>query len=246
MCFSILVDKNINKLSTYFGAMISAKDSIALQNLFTMQNEMDSLEFDTLLGLKHSSKKRSLPFKIPGEDGKIFSNYFTNVIVDIGDQRLIKPMRYRVRPHGSKEEIPSKYNVFNARIDSLESRVTWSNLFMKNHGIVAFSGFYEWVAGDNGKPKLIYFYPGGRDLMWAPCLWDEWVSKDGRIHFKSFAIITDEPRPEIRSMGHDRSPIFLNQNQISSWLNPKEKNEIYRILKDVEDCRFEYNWVENL
>lgn len=243
MCFSILVDKNIDKLSSYFGAMISSKDSIALSHLLTLQKEMDSLEFDSLLGLKHSSKKRSMPFKIPGEDGKVFSNYFTNVIVDIGEQRLIKPMRYRVRPQGSKEEIPSKYNVFNARIDSLESRNTWSNLFMKNHGLVALSGFYEWVAGDNGKAKLIYFHPKGRDFMWAPCLWDEWISKDGRIQFKSFAIITDDPRPEVQAMGHDRSPIFLKHDQINSWLNPKDKNEIYKILKDVEDTRYEYSWV---
>ena len=244
MCFSISVDKNINKLSAYFGAMISAKDSQELQNLLFLQKEMDSAEFDSSLGLKHSSKKRSMPFKIPGEDGKVFSNYFTNVIVDEGDQRLIKPMRYRVRPNGSKEEIPSKYNVFNARIDSLESRSTWSNLFMKNHGLVALSGFYEWVAGENGRPKLIYFHPEGREFMWAPCLWDEWTSKDGKIHFKSFAIITDEPRPEVQAMGHDRSPIFLDQNQISSWLNPKDKNEIYKILKKVEKSKYEYNWVE--
>ena len=80
--------------------------------------------------------------------------------------------------------------------------------------------------------------------MWAPCLWDEWTSKDGKIHFKSFAIITDEPRPEVQAMGHDRSPIFLDQNQISSWLNPKDKNEIYKILKKVEKSKYEYNWVE--
>ena len=234
MCFSISVDKNINKLSAYFGAMISAKDSQELQNLLILQKEMNSSEFDSLLGLKHSSKKRSMPFKIPGEDGKVFSNYFTNVIVDEGDQRLIKPMRYRVRPNGSKEEIPSKYNVFNARIDSLESRNTWSNLFMKNHGLVALSGFYEWVTGKDGKAKLIYFHPEAREFMWAPCLWDEWISKDGKIQFKSFAIITDEPRSEVQAMGHDRSPIFLDQNQISSWLNPKDKNEIYKNWKKGE------------
>ncbi|MBF0360653.1 MAG: hypothetical protein HQK49_06565 [Oligoflexia bacterium] len=29
------------------------------------------------------------------------------------------PMRYRIRPAFSKEEIPSRYNLFNARSDSL-------------------------------------------------------------------------------------------------------------------------------
>lgn len=245
MCFSIAVDKNINKLSAYFGAMISIKDSHGLQNLLELQRNMDSAEFDSLMGIKHSAKKRSMPFKIPGEDGRVFSNYFTDVIVDEGDKRLIEPMRYRVRPNGSKEEIPSKYNVFNARVDSLETRNTWASLFMKNHGLVPMVSFYEWVAGDNGKPKLINFFPEGRDLMWAPCLWDEWVSKDGKLHFKSFAIITDDPPEEISMMGHDRCPIFLKDDEINSWLNPLKhsKDEIYKLLKHKEKVRYKYSWV---
>lgn len=225
--------------------MISNKDSLALQNLFKMQGEMDPAEFDKLLGLKHSPKKRSAPFKLPGDDGKVFSNYFTNVIVEENDQRIIKPMRYRVRPNSSKEEVPAKYNVFNARIDSLEIRNTWSTLFMKNHGIVPLTGFYEWVPGENGKPRLINFFPEGREIMWAPCLWDEWISKDGRIHFKSFAIITDGPPVEIEQMGHDRCPIFLCNEQINSWLNPGKipKEEIYKILSRREGATYNYKWV---
>lgn len=245
MCFSIAVDKNIKKLSDHFGAMISIRDSQALQNLLAIQNEMDSMEFDSLLGLKHSSKKRSMPFRIPGDDGRVFSNYFTNVIVDEDNKRLIKPMRYRVRPHGSKEEVPTKYNVFNARLDSLESRSTWSNLFMKNHGLVPLNGFYEWVPGPEGKPKLIYFYPKEKEIMWAPCLWDEWVSKDGRVHFKSFAIITDDPRPEVLAMGHDRSPIFLAREKIDEWLSPQSTNKknTLNLLKHNEPNTYLNNWV---
>lgn len=194
--------------------MLSAKDSSALQNLFKMQSEMPSSEFDQLLGLKHSPKKRSVPFKFPSDDGKVFSNYFTNVIVEDDEKRLIKPMRYRVRPNGSKKEVPTKYNVFNARIDSLEIRGTWAPLFMRNHGIVPLTGFYEWV------------------------------SKDGRIQFKSFAIITDGPPPEIEKMGHDRCPIFLEKEQIDLWLNPvgKSRSEIYDSLTRRENVSFGFEW----
>lgn len=246
ICFSIHVDKNINKLSDYFGARLSAGDSLRLQSLLEIQSHMDSAQFDLLCGIKHSAKKRSMPFKIPNDDGKIFSNYFTNIIVDENDERKILPMRYRVRPHGSRAEVPAKYNVFNARIDSLEMRNTWVPLFMRNHGLVPMSGFYEWVQGDEGKPRLIHFYPEAKELMWAPCLWDEWVSKDGQIQFKSFAIITDGPPPEIEKMGHDRCPIFLGKEQIDFWLNPKDKKkeEMYSILKIKEPVNFLYKWVD--
>ncbi len=216
-----------------------------MQNLLQMQRQRDSAEFDRLMGLKHSEKKRTLPFKIPAEDGRLFSNYFTNVIVQEKGERVIKPMRYRVRPHDSREEVPSKYNVFNARMDSLEMRPTWIPLFMRNHGLIPFVRFFEWVHGPDGKPKLIAFKPRDREVMWAPCLWDEWVSKDGSIQFKSFAIITDGPPDEIAQMGHDRCPIFLAQDQIDTWLSPsgKTKKEIYNLLTKKEDTFFDNHWI---
>jgi putative SOS response-associated peptidase YedK len=102
--------------------MISAKESHNLQ---------------VILGLP---KIKELPLKAPSDDGRVFSKYFANVIVSENEQRLIKPMRYRVRPNGSKEEVPTKYNVFNARLDSLEIRQTWIPLFMHNHGSICHCG----------------------------------------------------------------------------------------------------------
>ena len=63
-------------------------------------------------------------------------------------------MRYRLRPNGSREEVPNKYNVFNARLDSLQSMKTWKNIFTENHGALCMKGFYEWVEDENKKKKL--------------------------------------------------------------------------------------------
>jgi putative SOS response-associated peptidase YedK len=245
MCFSIQVDKNINKLSDHFKAQIRPGKMLELDRLFRLQAEMESKEFDDLLGLKHSPKKRQAPFKLPQDDGRVFSNYFTNIIVSENKERIITPMRYRVRPEGSREEIPSKFNVFNARIDSLEIRPTWKSLFMRTHGIVPLTKFYEWVEGPDKKTKLISFFPAQFEMMWAPVLYDEWISKDGRIHFKSFAIITDGPNKEIEEMGHDRCPIFLDHARIDDWLNPtgKSKKEIYDILNQREKVFYKHEWV---
>jgi putative SOS response-associated peptidase YedK len=82
--------------------------------------------------------------------------------------------------------------------------------------------------------------------MWAPCLWDEWVSKDGSLSFKSFAIITDDPPPEIEIMGHDRCPIFLKEELIDSWLNPQKESmkEVLEMLQHKESVEFKYSWVD--
>lgn len=244
ICFSVQVEKDINKLSKMFQAQIKAGKEAEVERLFMLQNSMESREFDELLGLKHSPKKRSTPFKQPAEDGKLYSNYFTHVLIKEQNERVWQPMRYRVRPEGSREEVPSKFNVFNARLDALEIRQTWKPLFMRRHGLIPFNRFYEWVPGKDQKTTLISFGAREREVMWAPCLWDEWISKDGRIHFKSFAIITDDPPREILEMGHDRCPIFLAQEKIDLWLEPqgKSKSEIYQLLKTREPTCFDYRW----
>lgn len=182
-----------------------------------------------------SKRRKSSIIKLPDADNRVFSNYFSNVIISNQGQREFFPMRYRVRPHDSDSEVPAKYNLFNARIDSLETRKSWSSLFMQKHGLFPFVRFFEWVDRSN-KKKLISFKADQHEIMWAPCLWDEWESMDKTIKFKSFAIITDEPPKEVLEAGHDRCPIFLKEEEIDNWLNPQgmNKKSIYQLLKQKE------------
>lgn len=241
MCFSIQVDKDLKRLAREFGATESKLDFKAFNSLMKLQAESTLEDFEKLLGLKHHSRRKMPVLKQADDDGRIFSNYFANIIVPKDSKRLIEPMRYRVRPNGSKTEIPTKYNVFNARLDSLEIRDTWKSIFMKNHGLIPFIRFYEWVES-NGSKKLISFSPDSFELMWSPCIWDEWKDKSGKIFFKSFAIITDDPPAEIESMGHYRCPIFLNKSDIDIWLNPNiyDKEKIYSILKNKTEAHYSY------
>lgn len=268
MCFSVAIDKDIKKLSQRFSANFSEVGEQSRQKLFTQQSTMDQIKFERLLGLSHS-QKRPIVFRMPAEDNRVFPGYFANVLTIDEGQRVFHPMRYRVRPEGSREEIPDKFGVYNARIDSLTSKKTWQPLFMRRHGLVPFTNFYEWVLdpqqkkdlglfdfldeddkkelGENTKAtkRLITFSPEGRDMMWAPCLWDEWQSINGEIAFKSFAIITDDPPQEVEMMGHDRCPIFLREEYISEWLCPEKSNvnEIFEILKSKENVKFLHRWV---
>ena len=242
MCFSIQVDKNIKKLTQKFQAGADRAAFVKLQEMRDLTSGVSTQELKELLGPKISSSL----FKVPEEDGRIYPNYFAPVITSTQGKRVMRPMRYRVRPFGSREEIPTQFNVFNARVDSLEKRKTWSSLFMRNHGLIPFSSFYEWVRDSSGQRKQINFSPKEQEYMWAPCLWDHWRSQDGRIEFQSFALITDDPPKEIRDMGHDRCPIFLERTRIDDWLNPgsQSKQEIYALLEKKEKASYKYRWVD--
>jgi repressor LexA len=126
-------------------------------------------------------------------DERIYPFYYAPVIAEGKSGRRLVPMRYRVRrPDGG--EVPGQYNVFNARIDSLESAKTWKPLFGKNHAIFPFRLFYEWVERDGGK-REISFSPEDRSLMWAASIFIYTASPSGPL--LSFAMVTDDPPPEV-------------------------------------------------
>lgn len=238
ICFSVQVDKDLKKLATRFHAEIS---NSAMENLKSLQAYENSADMEVLkkqMGLKR--KPRTSLFKEADHNDRIYPNSFAPVIVWENGKRVIKPMRYRLRPAGSKEEIPTQYNVFNARLDSLEKRMTWKALFMKQHAIFPFIQFYEWVEDKSGRKKLISFQPEKKEIMWAPALFETWTSKDGLLHFDSFALITDDPPQEVAAQGHDRCPVFMKESNINSWLQPENlnKKEAYLLLKDLEPVYF--------
>lgn len=239
MCFSVEVQKELERIAERFNAEALIEDEVWYENL---KKKSDDPEF-VKRALNLARKPTSNFFKEPGEDNRIFPGYFTWVLVEENGKRVLKRMRYRVRPQGSSSEIPSKFNVFNARLDSLELRETWKKVFMKKHALLPFTRFFEWVEFE-GKKRLISFAPKDREIMWAPCLYDYWENKEQNFGFYSFAIITDDPPVEVQEMGHDRCPIFLQERHISSWLNPTIKNKtmILNSLKDKEPVYYFNRW----
>jgi len=223
MCFSIQVDRKLNRLATRFEAQI------------------DRASFENFQSLKEINPKL---YKGPDADDRIFPNSYAPVIVLENNQRIIKPMRYRVRPRGSSEEVPSKFNLFNARLDSLESRKTWNSLFMQQHCLIPLLKFFEWVEHE-GRKRLISFYPKDCDYHLAPGLFETWQSPDKKESINSFAIITTDPPFEIEEMGHDRCPIYLREEYLNEWLTPQKssKSDIYELLDHQARVTYSNEWV---
>jgi len=126
---------------------------------------------------------------------------------------------------------------FNARRNNLPH--FWKGQFTHTHGVVVAQRFYEWVdrVRENGAKykQEIVFNPLGLDDMLAACIWSRWHGDDGEI-LDSFALITDEPPPEVSAAGHDRCIVPLRAENIDAWLNPEPGNygPMQAILDDRE------------
>ena len=164
-------------------------------------------------------------------DSRMWPGSIVPVMIVQDGKRVVTPMRYRCRPwfvdESFEKERPGTYN---ARMDSLET--FWSPLFGHNHAVILVNSFYENV-DRNGKATEIRFTPQDQEPMIVACLWSEWGEGDERL--LSFAIITDNPPPEVAAAGHDRMIVRIRPVDLDAWLNPDPGN--LQALYDMFDRR---------
>lgn len=163
------------------------------------------------------------------EDARIFPGTYVPVMVMQDGDRVLMPMRYQCRPAGKPAYYDSQYpGTYNARRDNL--RGFWKEQFGRTHGLLVLDSFFEnlplhrWERrplepGEKPRNVIVEFRPRSGQQMFVACLWSHWTWSKERDLF-SFAIITDDPPPEISEAGHDRCPIAIKPGHVDAWLNP--------------------------
>jgi putative SOS response-associated peptidase YedK len=141
-------------------------------------------------------------------------------------------MRYLMRPHNESEDFDRTHNgCYNARFDSLVKVPFWRDSLENRRGILIVKKFYENVPLTNypdykelppevreKENIVVRFEPKGVEYMVIPIIWDSWEKK-GSPPLDSMALITDDPAPEVKAAGHDRTPIFLKEEAVDNWLH---------------------------
>jgi putative SOS response-associated peptidase YedK len=184
-------------------------------------------------------------------DSRIFPGWYTSLMVIEDGEKVLKPMRYQCRPAGKPAFYDGKYpGTFNARRDSLEG--FWKGQFTQTHGVLMTTSFFENVnrhrlegrelrEGEKVENAIIEFRPdSGADMLLA-CVWSHW-KEEGKPDLLSFALLTDEPPPEVAATGHDRCPIPLKRANVEAWLNvkPGDTKTAYELLDDRERPCYEH------
>jgi putative SOS response-associated peptidase YedK len=196
-----------------------------------------------------ASKKKledmASPAPADGVD-RIWPGFFAPVMISnpLTGERVVVPMRYRCRLPGWREadEI-EKPGTYNARRSSLST--VWCKVFGFNHGIMVVDRFYEsvylhdlqqrpLVPGESEQNVEIQFTPSTGEDLFVACLWTYVEAAGEDPGFYTFAIVTDDPPPEIAIAGHDRCIIPIKLENIDAWLNPEPDNlaAAYAILDD--------------
>ena len=189
--------------------------------------------------------------EIRESDRRIYPMWYTLVLANLDGTRAVMPMRYHCRQDGKPASIDKQYDgLYNARRDNLDGY--WKRLWGKKHAIMEASAFFENVAledferralepGEKSQNIVLEFKPQAPEPMLFACLWDCWKSP-GEPDLHSFAIITDDPPPEVAATGHDRCPIPIKPGNVDAWLTPegRDKEELQGILDDRVRHYFEH------
>jgi putative SOS response-associated peptidase YedK len=141
------------------------------------------------------------------------------VVLEQDGQRQVRLMNYSLVPSWSKESRP-RFATYNARLDSLTSKPTWREPVRTQRCLVGISSFFENCYQGEYAGKVVEFRKPNGHIWAAAGLWNEWQDQRTGERIQTFAITTTEPSPFIEKAGHDRSPVFLPEDQFASWLKP--------------------------
>ena len=101
-------------------------------------------------------------------------------------------------------------NIFNSRIETIESKPYWAKLFSTSRCLIPATGFYEWKSGINGK-KIPQRISVCDDLFFIPSIF---VKKN---NLTMVSMITTEPNEFMRSI-HHRMPSILKTEDVEKYL----------------------------
>ena len=102
--------------------------------------------------------------------------------------------------------------IINARSETAREKNMFSDSIMNRRCVIPASGFYEW---DAYKARFRFFLPGDELILLAGfCREEQGVPK--------YTILTTEANESMRPV-HDRMPLMIGKDEISSWLSDNDR-----------------------
>jgi len=157
--------------------------------------------------------------------------YKAPVITRQGNHRTLRAMRFGLVPAWSKEP-KVKFATYNARLMSEDKKTgkpvpiydkpTWRSAFRTHHCLVPMTTFIEPLYTGQYAGNMVAFQRTDQECLVAAGIWEEWTNTTTGEVIPSFAILTDDPLPFVKELGHDRSPVFLKEPAFDRWLIPEQ------------------------
>ena len=156
------------------------------------------------------------------------------IIFDHKGSRHLVQARWGLIPTGTEtREDAKKVSTFNAKSETLMTKPTFTNAFLRRRCIVPAEAFYEWVGPKSGRQPLSIERTDGKLLSMAG-LFNYWKPKDTtEPPIATFTVVTTEPNMWMARI-HNRMPVILEDGNLDTWLDPTASDpyQLGELLKE--------------
>jgi putative SOS response-associated peptidase YedK len=122
--------------------------------------------------------------------------------------------------------------LINARSETADSKPSFRSAFKYRRCLIPVTGFYEWLATDDGKiPHFIHVK--NQELASFAGLWEVWRNPEGDEVW-TCSILTTDANEKIQHL-HHRMPVILDEKDRDTWLDKSTDVNELRLLMKIYD-----------
>lgn len=142
------------------------------------------------------------------------------VVWEQNGRRSIQLVRWGFVPGWVKD--PREFSLLiNARSETMAEKPSFRNAVKNSRCIVPASGYFEWMAGPDGKKQPYYITMADDSPMLFAGLYSQWAGPNGE-EVDTALIVTVGAVLEMATI-HDRMPAILNgPAAVDDWLNTRD------------------------
>ncbi|HUY43679.1 MAG TPA: SOS response-associated peptidase [Acidimicrobiales bacterium] len=143
-------------------------------------------------------------------------------VAELDGQRVLDRYRWGLLPSWAKD--PALANrLFNARGETVAEKPSFRSAFAKRPCAIPVDGFYEWDHRPGKSRQPYYFTRADGEPMIFAGLFEHWrdpQTPDSPV-VATCTIITTTPSADMDEI-HDRMPVVLERDEVSTWLDVLE------------------------
>src|SRR5215510_14321861 len=128
-----------------------------------------------------------------------------------GSRHLVQAFWSLIATGTDSLEEARKVSTFNAKVETLMTKPTFTNAFLRRRCIVPAEAFYEWVGPKSGRQPLSIGRVDGKLLSLAG-LFNYWKPRDSAGSIATFTVVTTTPNQWMARI-HNRMPALLADDQ---------------------------------
>jgi putative SOS response-associated peptidase YedK len=110
--------------------------------------------------------------------------------------------------------------LINARLETIDEKVSFKKLIKLNRCVVVADGFYEWKRNEKEKIPHYFLRKDKKTIFFA-----------GIYENDEFCLITEEAKGNVKEI-HHRQPVIINETDINRYLNLELQGSIF-----LKECK---------